>query len=869
MAALQPAGVRAVAEGVDKYVGDMRRMGGATADMGSRLSQMATIAGGMIASQVFTRLADAFMSVARGAVEFGKEAVMTAARVQELDAVLLTIGRNAGIPKSELDELVESIIDLGIRTDVAQTLLIKFSRFQLDMADATKLARLAQDAAVISMQDSSEALDGLIHGITVMNTRVLRTYGITIASVTDAQEKYAAEIGKTRDELNETEMIQAVLNAVLAQGSQIAGAYEAAMETAGKQMRSMNRYVKELMLNIGKPFLGAFTSVIKAASSWIKYFQELTAEGAIFNRMLKVLASIVSRVLVKAFNRMGDVFDFVMAHVENLWLAIEAGQGVWGQLAHVFQIFMNRTKPLHEEILPRLFELFQRYLLPVIEKVMKAFTFFAQAIAMGTGPIHAMIEALSVLVPRELIPSILKLHKIWDDFVSFVSDHKDEIVGAIKAIGIAITVYLVTTKIIKMITTLGKIIAFLTSPIGLLIGTIALLGAAWAGNWGGIRDKLTEFWEKTGRPIFESIQEWLGENIPIAIEILKTFWEDTLLPAIARVWLWVQENVFPIIQELIDWLSVAIPQAIEIARTFWEETLRPALERVWLWVKENVFPIIQELITWLSEAIPRAIEIAGAFWEETLLPAIEGVWNWVKENVFPIIEELIAWLGENIPIAIQALADFWTETLWPAIQNVWAWIKEHLFPLIGALAELIGTILGKAIEAVAGFWQNVLQPALSDLWTWVKDKVIPILSDLWTWFKDKIGPAIEGVGKIIDGITQFFRDLSDTIGAIELPDWLTPGSITPFEEGLRGISDVMSDLVKTKLPQFGKEIANLPDWGGLQADFAPSVALSQPVMPAGAQTVNNTFTLGGITTNAPQEPIIADFQMLALLAEKA
>ena len=112
MAALQPAGVRAVAEGVDKYVGDMKRMGGATADMGSRLSQMATIAGGMIASQVFTRLADAFMSVARGAVEFGKEAVLTAARVQELDAVLLTIGRNAGIPKSELDELVESIKDL-------------------------------------------------------------------------------------------------------------------------------------------------------------------------------------------------------------------------------------------------------------------------------------------------------------------------------------------------------------------------------------------------------------------------------------------------------------------------------------------------------------------------------------------------------------------------------------------------------------------------------------------------------------------------------------------------------------------------------------------------------------------------------------
>jgi len=160
-----------------------------------------------------------------------------------------------------------------------------------------------------------------------------------------------------------------------------------------------------------------------------------------------------------------------------------------------------------------------------------------------------------------------------------------------------------------------------------------------------------------------------------------------------------------------------------------------------------------------------------------------------------------------------------------------------------------------------------LQPALSSLWTWVNEKIIPVLSSLWSWFEEKIGPAIEGVGKIIDGVTQFFRDLTDIIGDIELPDWLTPGSITPFEEGLRGIADAMSQMVKTDIPKFGKEIANLPNWGGLQADLAPSLALSQQVMPAAAQTINNTFTLGGITTNAPKEPIIADFQMLALLAE--
>jgi|GEM_PF-4797127 len=756
MAALQPAGIRAVAEGVDKYVGDMNRMGGATAEMGSRLSRMAEIAGGMIAANVFGRLADAFMDVARGASELVKESVLTAARVEELDAVLLTIGRNAGIPKERLDELVESIKDLGITTDVAQNLLIQFSRYQLDMADTTELARLAQDAAVISMQDSSEALDGLMHGIVTMNTRVLRTYGITLASVTDAQEKYAKEIGKTRDELSETEMIQAVLNAVLAQGEQIAGAYEAAMETAGKQMRSMNRYVMELKSNIGKPFLGAFTAVIKAATSWLKYFRELTEEGAILNRILTAIASFVSRVLVKAFDRMGDVFDFVMAHVENLWQAIEAGYGVWGQLRMVFELFMNRTKPLHQEILPRLIELFQRYLLPVIEKVMKAFTFWTRAIALGQGPVHAMIEALSVLVPKELVPSILKLHEKWDGFVSsireFLDKYKDEIIAALKAIGLAITVYIVSRKVLGAIKALSLVLGLLTSPISLLLAVIGTLGIAWAKNWGGIRDKLTDFWN-TVKPIFENISA-LGKYFLIIIEDgdylndwithLPEKWQGPIQKAgeilagimdAGRYFLFVIKEG----DTLNDWLT-HLPEK-------WQAPIQKAGE-VLAGIQDIARKTFTIVISYIDSFI-RAIR-GGQSPLQAFLMQLEGfIPTYIVERIGEIIEaikHLFKTVVEYVASFIKAI-QAGQSPLQAFLMQLEGFIPTHIVEKIGnIIRSVLGGILGFAEKIKAWFTEN---------WPVIQ----AVFLTAWEVIKANVQAAIEVLRPHIEGLIESLRSL--------------------------------------------------------------------------------------------------------------
>jgi len=86
---------------------------------------------------------------------------MTAARTEELGVVIENLGRVSGYSQEELAEVEESITNLGITTQGARTIMSRFMGAELDLADASKIARAAQDLAVIGMQDSSEAAETL------------------------------------------------------------------------------------------------------------------------------------------------------------------------------------------------------------------------------------------------------------------------------------------------------------------------------------------------------------------------------------------------------------------------------------------------------------------------------------------------------------------------------------------------------------------------------------------------------------------------------------------------------------------------------------------------------------------------------------
>ncbi|KKK50797.1 hypothetical protein LCGC14_3121430, partial [marine sediment metagenome] len=139
---------------------------------------------------------------------------------------------------------------------------------------ATDLARLAQDTAVIANLNSSDAFKQLIAVIVTGNVRMGRTLGLQLRFGV-ALEKGAKAIGKNVDELTDLEVTQIRTNEVMRQGEKIAGTYSAAMETAGKQLLSLDRHIEESRRIIGETYLPIFSSLVEGVTDALKSFEAM------------------------------------------------------------------------------------------------------------------------------------------------------------------------------------------------------------------------------------------------------------------------------------------------------------------------------------------------------------------------------------------------------------------------------------------------------------------------------------------------------------------------------------------------------------------------------------------------------------------
>ena len=248
--------------------------------------------GAAVGKSVATGIAGATVA----ATAFGVESFKTAARAGEMDASLRALAKANNLSYDSMQKQVTAIRGQGIEMGVAQNLVAQFARGQLDMGKATDLARVAQDAAVISGRNSSEVLDDLTHGIMTQNTQVLRNAGVNVQAG-KAIDDYAKSVGKSAKDLTEAERAQAVLNAVLREGQGIAGAYSAAMEEPGKVLRSFKRVTDDIKLSVGQGLLQAFGPLILQAYDLAKGLSAAIAPGGALAPIFDAIGEAVTRLV--------------------------------------------------------------------------------------------------------------------------------------------------------------------------------------------------------------------------------------------------------------------------------------------------------------------------------------------------------------------------------------------------------------------------------------------------------------------------------------------------------------------------------------------------------------------------------------------
>lgn len=285
-------------------------------------------------------LAAAFASLR--ILEYAKEAAMLSARYESLGTVMATVGKNSGYTAQQMEATAQALQKTGISMIGSREQVLKLVQSHIDLAHATKLARIAQDAAYIANINSTEAFERLVHGIRTGQTEVLRTLGLNV-SIEESYKKYAKTLGITSNALSQNQKLQAVLNATMQEGETIAGTYESALGTASKMISSSTRYVENLKVKLGGLFDGATLTSVTAYTDLLKDLDKQTDSMAASGE----LKDWAHRIAVE-FAFLADITRVFAGQAKILFdmLATGFGQIKSGNFAGLTATFMNADEAL-------------------------------------------------------------------------------------------------------------------------------------------------------------------------------------------------------------------------------------------------------------------------------------------------------------------------------------------------------------------------------------------------------------------------------------------------------------------------------------------------------------------------------------------
>jgi hypothetical protein len=244
---------------------------------GSLLGGLSNLEGGLgLVASAAGVMAGAFATIKMS--EYIKDATLLAARYETLGVVMTAVGKNAGYSTGQMEGYAQGIAKMGISQEASRSAAVKMTQANVDMSKSSDLARIAQDAAVIANTNSSDAFERMTTGIATGQAIILHHMGLMV-NFEKGYKDLADTLGKTTTDLTEHEKTTARVAEVQKAGTGIAGSYEAAMSTMGKQINSVKRYHDDLAISIGDVFKPAAAEGVSLYTEAIKKLLKLMQDN--------------------------------------------------------------------------------------------------------------------------------------------------------------------------------------------------------------------------------------------------------------------------------------------------------------------------------------------------------------------------------------------------------------------------------------------------------------------------------------------------------------------------------------------------------------------------------------------------------------
>lgn len=278
---------------------------------------------------------------------FIKDITLLNARFETMGIVMGVAGNNAGYTRAQMGALEQDLQKTGISAIKARENLTSLATANIDLSKASKLARAAQDLAVVGNTNSSDAFARMVDGIKSGEVEVLRHLGLNV-SFEGSYKRLAQQLGTTTEKLTEQQKIQARANEVIKQSAAYAGIYEESLGAAGKQLQSLTRYIEDAKVKLGETFneslgfaVGKFTEAMKAANAELDKaggrgdtadighmlavgFQEAYKAVAVLGANVSFVLTTLGREVGGFGAILGQIFVAPLRAVNNLGSALDA-----------------------------------------------------------------------------------------------------------------------------------------------------------------------------------------------------------------------------------------------------------------------------------------------------------------------------------------------------------------------------------------------------------------------------------------------------------------------------------------------------------------------------------------------------------------
>jgi hypothetical protein len=694
-------------------------------------------------------------------IAFGIKSFNAAARVDELIYAMDAVGKSTGLGGQVLADEALEVKNMGIEMEIAQKSVLKFAQNNLELGKASDLARIAQDLAIISGENSTDTFNKLTHAVITGRSEVLKSVGIQ-ENAGQMYERFAKSIGKTTKELTYQQKQQAVLAGVVAEGAKVFGTYEAAMKSPGKTLRSFARLHNELQVAMGNVLLKAFGPIIIATYELEKAFTKAVETNETFQAVLGALQAVFTKLTEPITDFVKKIMEAVKGFDVMYKSADDARKGI--------KRVIPDTKALAEK-----FEM----LLPPITAATAGLATFAGRGLLQNLPILGNVMSKLKVFPVMMVVLALTSTQVRKALINLFTAFKPlvpilvqigNIMGRVSSIGVAV--------LAKAINILAGVVRGVISFVQRNIDVFKALGVAVAFValvYGGYRLAI--------------LLAMAAQIAYSAVMGAAAFVTGVLTKAVNMLNSTMLRNPIPLIIGLVIALMAAFGYLMATNEDF-RETVKKVFNFV-LKVVIYVFASIVSAIGIFIKGIAILIRVLGFFVE-----AIFKVFEFVLDVIITVITSILkgfVFLIDGFVSLMESQGIFYD-----AVKFVFNAVIRIITLVIGAIINIFANLVGGVADLLGVF--NYLFKGVKSIFFSVLDVISKVAGGIFSVLENVASNIGKFLGFVYDKLTAFIRKLADVIE--KLPK-IGPALAAGIRSGLDAGKSLVTGFAST-LVGFGK-----------------------------------------------------------------